>query len=148
MLLQATPEQVNRVWKYIREYILDTLPPHMHQGLSTSALLLRALYLETAYLMTYRRNDAPGEVIALVYLAPHMDSVLGLKTLLIYAFAAITPIGAEEYPTLYKEVQNFARDIGYERLSAFTREVGIVRMAERLGADVSSTLIQFEVSYE
>lgn len=124
---------------------MDSLPAHLDQGYSTPALLLRALYIGTAYLTTYRREKEPDEVIAIVYLAPYTDPVLGLKTLLIYSFASIGPVGIAEYPSIFNDVKNFAREMGFASLSAFTRETTIARMAERLGGDVSTTFIQFEV---
>lgn len=146
MLTKLLPDQVSKLWDVIKYAIEQSVPPvageqpdKMNRILSS--ILCGKMDVWASYV---KGNVNKFEGLAVTeFLYNESD---GTKNLLLYSIFGYNPV---EHRKTYLEglitLIKYAKANKCNMLCAYTKESGIVALANRLGADTSYTLINFNV---
>lgn len=107
--------------------------------------ILKALVSGEAYCWSIRRENEPNKVLGIGVTTFTTDKVAGLVNLLIYSLYAEESVGAEAWEAGLRELKDFAKRTGCDRIIAYTSVPSAHVLADRLGANIESSVVQWEV---
>lgn len=133
MLVRLAPKDIAIYWSdVILPAITDSLPIVNTIGTGDTNKLLEALLMETAQCWFSKEEGVEEEFRNLCITIPVKDELLGMHSLLLYVVSG-EGITKREWFSGYKNIMAFAKVSGFDFVSGYTHDTGLVKMAERAG---------------
>ena len=145
MLTKLLPEQISKFWPIIKYAVEMSLPPIAGEHPDRmNRILASTLSGTTDVWASYTRGEENRfEGIVLTRLG--YDETSNTKSLLIYCLYGYGEVNRNSWLQAIELLAKYAKSKGCSRVTAYTSEPYIVKLATDLGADVSYTFISFDL---
>lgn len=147
MLIQLTPEQIASNWDFLKKNIVEGGPLDLQGNDEKHLNILNALLLGDMQCWAeavYSENNFHIQALLLTQVLN--NEVVGIKNLLLYSLVGLEDVfDIEKWNRGFLTVTQFAKKHGCHNILAYSDNVRILRMAERLNADTSQRLIVFSL---
>jgi len=147
MLTRLLPGQIANMWDIIRYAIEQSVPPATGEHPDKMNRILAAALSGSIDIWASYHKEEDGKVkfegLAVTQIL--YDNASQTKNLLLYSLYGYTGPSGNTWVGGIGTLAKFAKSRGCSSIVAYTQEQGIVKLAERLGADTSFTFIQFDV---
>ena len=146
MIVQLFADQIARQWDVVRHALEHSLPPIAGEGEDRMERLLEALLCGRMQCWAIYRKEEEGVVMeALMCTTPIQDTNTGGADLLIYSLYSFDFATQESWVSGLELLKNWARGQGYTRIVAYTNNVRVLEMTEKLGGVAEYTYLSFNV---
>ena len=141
MMIQLLPEQVSRMWGILKPCIEEALPPlASNEEGRMNSILAKLLSGEMQCWAIVSDGEEKKKIEGFVVTTFSQDECSGANNLLIYALYG-EGISKRNWLEGLKALILFAKRHKCEHLVAFSSNPEIIKFMERMGSDVSYTLI-------
>jgi hypothetical protein len=144
LLQRLLPEDVARLWELIRAPLEASLPPTAARTVGTMTKVLEGLSSGRLLCWLELKEDE-RKVSGLVTTAVVADEFSGTKNLLIYTLWSDGTNRSAVWREDIEILKKYARSIGCAKIIAFTDKNQVESIADKLGARIGSTLIEFDL---
>ena len=113
---------------------------------TSEAVVLQALIDDKLQMwLVVRVADNKVTLLGILTTQIKEEGVSGEKALLIYTLYGVQQMTLADFEANMQGLQNYAREQGCQRVVAYTIIDNVIKLAERLGADVSTRFLIFKV---
>jgi len=140
MLLRLLPEQISVQWDEIKRAITEVLPRSTGK-VDMNEILMDLLNGSMQCWLSCRRSKEGNTVEGLIVTQVIKDRFEGGKSLLIYSLCGYQMDNREAWEESFRSLSAFAKGEGCQRITAFTNVSSLIKLAERLGGDVSQRFV-------
>jgi len=144
MLVRLLPEQISVQWDMIKPAILESLHS-AHESIDTNETLTSLLNSSSQCWVSIRRNDGRDIIEGLAITMVTKNLFDKGKNLLIYGVYGYGLDNREAWESGFKTLAIFAKSEGCSRITGYSSVSSIIKLAERLGGDVSQRFISIPV---
>jgi hypothetical protein len=130
------PEQIAKMWEYIRPGIMETMLPMVDQNHETMQRILRSLLSEDMQLWLgledpedFTEKSIYGVMVTTIY----CDLISESKSLVIYSLFETRDIPPMIWSLGMRKLNDFKNAMGCSRLIAYTNIPRIIELAKSLG---------------
>ncbi len=140
-LVPLTGSQIIDYWDALKSGIMEALP--VFQGSDQRAdSILRGLLEGFGKVWVYL---AKGNIAAMVVTSIYVDTLSGVRSLLIYAFKGFEVLDVKDYKKGMNLLKDYARGAKCSRIIAYTDNKRVKQMINWLGGKTDYTLVSLEV---
>jgi len=141
MLIRAVPAQIAEMWASIKQGVMGALPTDTSEAAVLQALIDDKLQMW----LVVRAVDNKVTLLGILTTQIKEEGVSGEKALLIYTLYGVQQMTLADFEANMQGLRNYAREQGCQRIVAYTIIDNVIKLAERLGADVSTRFLIFKV---
>ena len=142
MMRMLTSEQVSTYWDDIKAHLIYALPPHLGNSEDSLSRILEGLLVGTcqAWVLIHEK-----EVYGMATTTYAIEAATMTKNLMIFSLSAYQVVSDELWEIAFNEIKGFAQKQECEKLIAYTSVPRILQLAGKLGADIGTTLLVWEI---
>ncbi len=145
-LIKILPEQVSEAWEIVAPAIAKALPPGSALHPYSLTNILQSILAEKSILWGWFKKAEDSTPIILVLTQEITDDLVGIRNLLIYAIASLSPatdraIWTEGVATLVK----FAKSRNCRNILAYSNHSGLIDLMEGQGWSTEFSLLTYGV---
>ena len=147
MLVRLIPEQIANLWDMIK-YALENSPPIVVEQRGDkwiNKVLEQALNGSIEIWAAYKRSEEGAKFEGIVITSFEIDKFVRQKSLLIYYVFSFRETAPSTWIEGLKVLTKYAKSRGCVRVIAYSNVPEIVSISEKLGGDVSTTFITFDI---
>ena len=149
LLTKLLPNQVVANWDYIKKTLSVTLPPYVEATEEVLSNLLNASLAEELQIWMLHESDFENDtskIIAIATTTITYDKLSGIRTLLIYSlFGNPESNGKADWYQGLNGIKKYAKAKKCSSITAYSNIPMAIKLAERLGGDISFRYIKLEV---
>lgn len=145
MLVKLLPNQISEQWRYIREAIIESMPPHIRLKVEQLGRILQSLLQDD--MQCWYMVDKEDQPLAILTTAIFEDQIIGEKCLRIYSLFGFDTLPLEEWKEGYETLYQYAKGNGCDFIDAFTVLSHIEKIAVMFGSPSMMRYIRLEVNH-
>lgn len=138
MIIKLGPHQIMEYWTYVKECILEALPP---QTTEDNLLQVQEQLLTGEMECWLGMKEQTPYAVVVTQILPDQSS--GTKNLLIFSLAIIDDHDSLIWTEGYETFSKYARVKECKKILAYSNNSVMIKVAEKLGADTSWRVITF-----
>lgn len=142
MLIKLLPEQISKHWDFLKEAIERALPPVTGNSNRRMLNILEDMLTEKMHCWV-NTNSKSGRINAIATTQIVVDDISGEMHLLLYSLYGVEPLDKDSWAIAFGTVAKFAESMGCAKVTAYSANPHVVKMAEEFGGDTSYRYISF-----
>lgn len=147
MLMKLIPDQISQLWDMIR-YALENSPPIAIENRDDNwinNILTQAMNGSISIWASYNKQDNNVKFEGIVITSFEVDKFVKQKSLLIYYVFAFRHTAIDTWTSGLDTLRKYAKSRNCSRILAYSNVPDIIKISEKLGGDVSTTFITFNI---
>ena len=146
MLLKMLPGQISAYWDYVKYSIEQALPPVVGEGSDKMINILSTLMTgEMQCWVVFRREEGQVKVIGFVLTTVSSDYCSKTRNLLLYTICTFEKTHGQDWLEGLDALKKFAKKMNCSRITAFTKQENLMKLAEGVGGDASYHFISVPI---
>lgn len=144
MIIKLTPAQIGNDWQYIKRAVLDALPPQFKGVQLSESHVLSALTSGALQLFVFL--DGLSKKVRCVFTVEQRTDYLSqLRIMNVCTFYGLNAIKPSDMDEMFEYMKNYAKTQRCNKLTFFTPNTGLKKLAERYGANNVTMLISIPI---
>ena len=147
MLIRLLPEQIAKLWDAIK-YALESSPPvvvELRDSRWVERVLEQSLNGSVEVWASYHRTEDGAKFEGFAITSFEIAKLVKQKFLLIYYVFALRETALEAWTGGLEVLKEYAKSRGCMRVVAYSNVPEIIKISKKLGGDVSTTFITFDI---
>lgn len=142
-MVKLLPDQITAQWDgLVKQSIMMSLPTTVPVTEEVLSNVLSALLAGRLICWVLTRD---GKVMAMTTTAIVVDSVSGVRNLLVYSIAAFSTVSDATWRWVFVRMARYARRAGCYKITACTNNSRVLDIVKKLGGKTNVRLIELEV---